>query len=153
MTISDEVVVAAARPDTPEIQALLAERDAHFDRLYADEDRKPGKIDLGRQDLIFFTARVRGQLAGCGALIVHAAYGELKRFYLRPEFRGLGLGRRLVETLETQARAHGCRALKLETGILQPEAINLYRSAGFTDGDCFGEQRPDPLSIYLHKDL
>ena len=63
------------------------------------------------------------------------------------------MGRRLVETLETQARAHGCVALKLEAGVLQPEAINLYRSAGFTDGDCFGEHLPDRLSIYLHKDL
>lgn len=153
MTKSNEVVVAAERPDTPEIQTLLAERDAHFDRLYADEDRKPGKVDLGRRDLIFFTARVRGRLAGCGALIVHGSYGELKRFYLRPQFRGLGLGRRLVETLETQARAHGCVALKLEAGVLQPEAIGLYRSAGFEDGECFGEHRPNPLSIYLHKDL
>lgn len=136
-----------------EIQALLTERDAHFDQLYADEDRKPGKIDLGRQDLQFFTARVRGQLAGCGALIVHGAYGELKRFYLRPEFRGLGLGRRLVETLEAEARARGCNALKLEAGVLQPEAINLYRSAGFKDGECFGEHLPNPLSIYLQKNL
>lgn len=153
MSRSDEIVVAPERPDTPEIQALLTERDAHFDRLYADEDRSPGKIDLGRQDLLFFTARVRGQLAGCGALIVHGAYGELKRFYLRPEFRGLGLGRRLVETLEAQARARECVALKLEAGVLQPEAISLYRSAGFEDGECFGEHLPNPLSIYLHKDL
>lgn len=153
MSVSDKVVVAAARPDSVEIQALLGERDAHFDQLYADEDRKPGKIDLGRQDLLFFTARVRGRLAGCGALIVHGAYGELKRFYLWPEFRGLGLGRRLVQTLEAQARTRGCVALKLEAGILQPEAINLYRSAGFTDGECFGEHAPNPLSIYLHKDL
>ena len=43
--------------------------------------------------------------------------------------------------------------LKLETGILQPEAIGLYRSSGFIDGECFGEHQPDPLSIYLHKDL
>ena len=153
MSRSDEVVVASERPDTPEIQALLAERDAHFDRLYAAEDRKPGKIDLGRRDLLFFTARVRSRLAGCGALIVHGAYGELKRFYLRPEFRGLGLGRRLVETLEAEARARGCSALKLEAGVLQPEAISLYRSAGFEDGECFGENLPNPLSIYLQKNL
>ena len=151
--MTDAAVLMAEGPDSPEILALLAERDAHFDRLYAGEDRKPGKIDLGREDLVFFTARVRGQLAGCGALIVHGAYGELKRFYLRPEFRGLGLGRRLVETLEAEARARGCNALKLEAGVLQPEAISLYRSAGFEDGECFGENLPNPLSIYLQKDL
>ena len=153
MSRSNGIVLAAEGPDTPEIQALLAERDAHFDRLYAGEDRKPGKIDLGRRDLLFYTARVRGQLAGCGALIVHGAYGELKRFYLRPQFRGLGLGRRLVETLEAEARARGCNALKLEAGVLQPEAIGLYRSAGFEDGECFGEHLPNPLSIYLKKNL
>ena len=151
--MTDAVVLMAEQPDSPEVLALLAERDAHFDRLYAAEDRKPGKIDLGRADLVFFTARLQGQLAGCGALIVHGAYGELKRFYLRPEFRGLGLGRRLVETLEAEARTRGCNALKLEAGILQPEAISLYRSAGFEDGECFGENLPNPLSIYLQKNL
>lgn len=151
--MTEAAVLMAEQPDTAEILALLAERDAHFDRLYAAEDRKPGLINLGREDLVFFTARVRGQLAGCGALIVHDAYGELKRFYLRPEFRGLGLGRRLVETLEAEARARGCNALKLEAGVLQPEAISLYRSAGFEDGECFGEHLPNPLSIYLQKNL
>lgn len=151
--MTDEVVIAAEPPDTPQVLELLAERDAHFDALYAGEDRKPGGIDLRRRDLAFFTARAQGRLAGCGALIIHGSYGELKRFYLRPEFRGLGLGRRLVETLEAQARAHGCVALKLEAGVLQPEAISLYRSAGFEDGECFGEHFPNPLGIYLHKDL
>lgn len=73
MSRSDGIVVAAEQPDTADILALLAERDAHFDRLDADEDRRPGKnfiwspgqpvtlLDLGRfgladryQDLAVF---------------------------------------------------------------------------------------------------
>lgn len=151
--MTEDVALAVEPPDTPEILALLTERDAHFDKLYAGESRTPGHVDLGRENLVFYAARIRGQLTGCGALIVHGSYGELKRFYLRPEFRGLGIGRRLVETLEAEARARGCRVLRLETGVLQPEAVGLYRSAGFTDGERFGDHRPDPLSVYLHKDL
>jgi putative acetyltransferase len=151
--MTQDVALAVEPPDTPEVHALLAERDAYFDKLYAGESRTPGRVDLGRDNLVFYAARVRGQLAGCGALILHGAYGELKRFYLRPEFRGLGIGRRLVEALEAEARARGCVALKLETGVLQPEAVGLYRSAGFVDGERFGDHRPDPLSIYLQKTL
>jgi putative acetyltransferase len=149
----DDIVVAAETPDTSEILELLGERDAHFDRLYAGEDRNARPVDLEREDLRFFTVRVSGQLAGCGALVVHPAYGELKRFYVRPQFRGWGLGLRLVEAADQEARTHGCRVLRLETGVLEPEAIGLYRSAGFRERECFGDYRPDPLSVFMEKEV
>lgn len=43
--------------------------------------------------------------------------------------------------------------MKLETGILQPAAIALYRSAGFRETGCFGDYRPDPLSMFMEKVL
>lgn len=153
MTIDRQVTIAAEAPSTPEIRQLLAERDAYFDALYADEDRNAKPVNVEQENVRFFAVRDAGVLLGCGAIVWRPTYGELKRFYLRPVARGLGLGRLLLQAVESEARRQGCRTLRLETGILQPEAIGLYRSAGFRDIDCFGEYSPDPLSIFMEKTI
>jgi putative acetyltransferase len=127
MTIDREIIIAAEQPNTAEVRRLLAERDAYFDYLYAKEDRNAGPIDVERDDVAFFSVRVSGQLVGCGALLWRETYGELKRFYIDEAQRGRGLGRRLLEAVERHARDNGCRMLRLETGILQPAALALYR--------------------------
>jgi putative acetyltransferase len=151
--IDDEIIIAAEKPNTAEVRGLLAERDAYFDRLYAREDRQPGRVDIKRDDLTFFSVRASSELIGCGALLRHDGYGELKRFYISEAHRGRGLGRRLLKAVEDHARGAGHRVLRLETGILQPAAIALYRSAGFTEIGCFGDYVPDPLSIFLKKTI
>lgn len=151
--IDDGIIIAAEKPNTPAVRRLLAERDAYFDRLYAGEDRQAGLVDIERDDLAFFAVRAPAQLIGCGALLRHDGYGELKRFYISEAHRGRGLGRRLLQAVEDYARGDGHRTLRLETGILQPAAIALYRSAGFTEIACFGDYVPDPLSIFLEKTL
>ncbi|GAA1529080.1 GNAT family N-acetyltransferase [Streptomyces albidochromogenes] len=66
---------------------------------------------------------------------------ELKRMYVRPESRGLGLARRILAVLEDDARAAGRRRMVLETGTQQPEAIGLYLSCGYTPTEKFGHFR------------
>ncbi|MFB7172555.1 GNAT family N-acetyltransferase [Streptomyces sp. NPDC056254] len=66
---------------------------------------------------------------------------ELKRMYVVPEARGLGLARRILATLEEDARAAGRLRMVLETGDRQPEAIALYLSAGYTPSPKFGFYR------------
>lgn len=151
--MTDGIIIAAEKPDTPEVRQLLAERDAYFDRLYAGEDRQSGVMNVDQDNLAFFSVRAQSELIGCGSLLRHRGYGELKRFYISETHRGRGLGRRLLSALEDHARSEGYRILRLETGILQPAAIGLYRSAGFTDIGCFGEYVPDPLSIFLEKTI
>jgi len=80
-------------------------------------------------------------------------YGELKRMFVAPAARGLGLGRRLLDRIERQARWEGLDCLRLETGIHQPEALELYRSAGYTPREPFGDYAPDPLSVFMEKRL
>ena len=64
---------------------------------------------------------------------------ELKRIYLADAARGHGVGRRLLEELEEHARAFGYECVRLDTGDRQPEALGLFRSAGYVEiGDYNG---------------
>src|SRR5580692_5516582 len=65
---------------------------------------------------LFLVATLRGEPAGCGALKFHPdAPAEIKRMWIAPAARGLGLGRRLLAELEAHAAARGVRVLRLET--------------------------------------
>ncbi|MFI6639339.1 GNAT family N-acetyltransferase [Streptomyces sp. NPDC050504] len=66
---------------------------------------------------------------------------EIKRMYVVPEARGLGLARRILAALEEDARAAGRLRMALETGTAQPEAIALYTSSGYEPCEKFGHYR------------
>jgi GNAT superfamily N-acetyltransferase len=88
-------------------------------------------------------ARLRGLPLpiGGGALKLHgSAPAELKRMWVDPSWRGLGVGRRLLESLEALARENGARVLHLETNRTLKEAIELYRRAGFSEVAPFNEE-------------
>jgi len=86
-------------------------------------------------------ARLRSLPIGCGALKLHSvAPAELKRMWVDPTSRGLGVGRRLLETLEALAREHGVTVLRLETNHALREAIELYRRAGFVEVAPFNDE-------------
>ena len=72
---------------------------------------------------------------------------------LMPLARGRNVGRLLLQRLEAVARNNGAALLRLETGTKQPEALALYRSAGFIETAPFGAYQPDPLSIFMEKSL
>lgn len=78
---------------------------------------------------------------------------EVKRMYVAPPARGLGLARRMLAHLEETARAAGVEAVVLETGEKQPEAIALYASAGYERIPGFGYYRDSPLSRCFGKTL
>jgi putative acetyltransferase len=102
----------------------------------------------------FFVARQAGQAVGCGAIRIDpAGYGEVKRMFVSTEARGLKLGRRILDRIEEEARREGLACLRLETGIHQPEALALYRSAGYAERGAFGAYAPDPLSVFMEKIL
>jgi GNAT superfamily N-acetyltransferase len=77
-------------------------------------------------------AYLDGRPVGCGGIKrLDDASAELKRLYLSASARGRGLGRCLLDELERQARALGYEVVRLDTGDLQPEALGLFRSAGY----------------------
>ncbi len=80
-------------------------------------------------------------------------YAELKRIYVRPQYRGKGYGRQIMEQLAAYAEHIGIGILRLETGVHQPEAIAMYERLGFRRIPRFGDYPADPLSVYFEKKL
>jgi ribosomal protein S18 acetylase RimI-like enzyme len=78
---------------------------------------------------------------------------EIKRMYVVPAARRTGLARRMLEHLEATARQAGADLMVLETGIEQPEAIALYRSAGYEPVTKFGHYAWSPKSRCFGKPL
>ena len=86
-------------------------------------------------------ARLRGLPIGCGALKLHGlAPAEIKKMWVDPGSRGLGVGRRILESLERLARENGVTVLRLETNRVLGEAIGLYRKAGFEEVASFNDE-------------
>jgi putative acetyltransferase len=100
----------------------------------------------------FVVARLGERAIGCGALRLLDAYtAEVKRMYVAPAGRRQGVARRILMDLERRARDFGYRAIRLETGIRQPEAQRLYESLGYQRIDAFGPYAGNPLSVCYEK--
>ena len=148
------VTIVEERPDSADARQLLAELDMDLERhLYPPESRHAFSIDkLVREGVAFFITRYDGEAAGCGGLkLFGTEYGEVKRMYVRPTYRGFGLGKAMLNRLAEYARAQRVSVLRLETGIYQTEAIGLYEQFGFRRRPPFGEYTDDPLSVYYEK--
>jgi GNAT superfamily N-acetyltransferase len=148
MTIVEE------RPDSPDALLLIEELDALLNSLpYPQESRHAFSVDkLLREGVTFFVTRYEGKAAGCGGLkLFGTEYGEVKRMYVRPAYRGLGLGKLILNRLAAYAREQRVGLLRLETGVYQTEAIGLYEHYGFQRRSPFGKYREDPMSVYFEK--
>ena len=114
--------------------------------FHPDDVRVPGGA--------FVVARLGGRPVGCAALRpLEYGVGEVKRMFVEKDFRRQGVAREILGRLETIAAQFGYRALRLETGILQPEAVNLYKSAGYRRVRCYGQYVDNPLSVCFEKRL
>lgn len=90
---------------------------------------------------LFLVGRLRESPIACGALKLHdGAPAELKRMWVAPAVRGLGVGARLLRELEQRARASGARVVRLETNRALEEAIALYRASGYNEVAAFNTE-------------
>jgi putative acetyltransferase len=146
-------LITAERPDSADATALIQELDAHLSPLYPKASQHGLSVDkLLREEVAFFVTRHDGAPAGCGGVKFFAReYAEIKRMYVRPQFRGLGLGRLMLEHLTAHVREQGITVLRLETGIHQHEAIALYERSGFRRIPPFGPYWDDPVSRCYEK--
>jgi len=139
---------------SPESQALDRERHDEIVERYgwdSEPGAKPSDHDLD----VFLVARDRaGTPVGCGALrALGEGAVEIKRMYVRRHARGAGLGRRLLSILEDEAQRRGFRVCRLETGVLQTEALSLYRSAGYEAIERFGSYVDSEISLCFERRL
>jgi DNA-binding MarR family transcriptional regulator/GNAT superfamily N-acetyltransferase len=147
LLVASQVCVAVTDPRRPDarhcLRAYFAELAQRFDSGFDPALSIPaGDEELTPPAGLLLVATLHGEPVGCGALKLHPgdAFAEVKRMWISPAVRGLGLGRRLLAELETHAAAHGARTLRLETNRSLTEAISLYRTAGFREVDAFNDE-------------
>jgi ribosomal protein S18 acetylase RimI-like enzyme len=144
-------------------RTLVTELWADMAIRYADDPTAPetkGETDDLRNEEVlppdgrFVIVLEDGAPVACGAIRRHDVdTAEIKRMWVRPEARGRGIARLVLRELESSARAQGYRALVLETGLRQPEALALYESHGYTTIPNFGFYKESPLSVCYRKEL
>jgi DNA-binding MarR family transcriptional regulator len=118
---------------------LAARFDAGFDPARSSI---PDAGDMAPPAGLFLVARLRGTPVGCGGMLLHGNEpAEIKRMWVAPASRGLGLGRRLLAELEDRARKTGARAARLDTNRNLTEAIAMYRSSGYEEIPRFNDER------------
>ncbi|MCL5996192.1 MAG: helix-turn-helix domain-containing GNAT family N-acetyltransferase [Chloroflexi bacterium] len=140
------VSFAVEDPTTPDarwcIEQYFAELNARFEAGFDPSlSISADAHELTPPAGALLIARLRRQPVGCGALKFHTgAPAELKRMWVAPAARGLGLGRRLLHELEQQARAAGVDVIRLETNRALREAIELYRRNGYREVEAFNNE-------------
>jgi putative acetyltransferase len=147
--------VTRETPDQTEVLHLLRLADERSSSLYPAERRHgPNVATLVTQGVRFFVARLEGVAVGCGGYIPCGnGVGELKRMFVDSKMRGQGIGRALLQNIEDEASREGIRVLQLETGVKSLEARGLYRQLGYRERGPFGGYNPDPLSVFMEKEL
>lgn len=148
--------ISEVHKEDSDLACLVSELDSFQSELYPSESNHC--LDLSAvsdEQLRCVIVRDEGNApAGCGALLFHEdGSAEIKRVYIRPEYRGQKLGERIVSAIEGIASEKNSRLLQLETGIHQQPAIALYRRCGYEICDAFPPYKADPLSVFMRKEL
>ncbi len=117
------------------LEQYFGELDERFDAGF-DPARSsvPDAGEMTPPTGLFLVARLRGAPVGCGGLLFYDDEPpDIKRMWVAPAVRGLGLGRRILHELEERARASGATAVRLDTNRNLTEAISMYRSSGYEE--------------------
>lgn len=140
------VRIAVEDPTTADarwcIQQYFDELNVRFDGGFDPSRSIPAdEAELTLPAGLLLVARLRGRPVGCGALKFHRnAPAELKRMWVAPHARGIGLGRRILLELEREARRRHVRLVRLETNGSLTEAIHLYRAGGYAEVPAFNDE-------------
>lgn len=149
------LTITAEHPDQPETRELIELSDRYMAALYPPEGNFAVDIAaLGKPDTTFMVARLDGQAVGCGAVKwLSGNRAELKRIFVHDDARGHGVGKRLMDALESAALHCGTLELFLETGPLNTEAVAMYRRRGFHICGPFADYDENPYSLFMSKVL
>jgi DNA-binding MarR family transcriptional regulator/GNAT superfamily N-acetyltransferase len=150
LLLASAVHVAVCDPRHPHarscMQAYFSELSRRFDGGFEPDRAKPvDDREITAPAGVLLVATLHGEPVGCGALKFHDdAPAEIKRLWVAPTVRGLGLGRRMLTELEQHAAANHVRTVRLDTNRALHEAIDLYRAAGYREVAAFNDE------LYAH---
>ncbi|MEV7402003.1 helix-turn-helix domain-containing GNAT family N-acetyltransferase [Streptomyces sp. NPDC091267] len=140
------VTLDAVDPDHPDgeqcLRSYFAELQERFEAGF-DPARSllPDAGELRPPHGLFLVARLHGEPVGCAGLkLPPGAHAEVKRMWVAPHARRLGLGRRFLAELEAQAARHGFDVLRLDTNKALSAAVGLYYSYGFQEVTAFNDE-------------
>lgn len=144
--------IKKASPVSPEVKSLSDELHKDLEAIYGNgiiEDF----MGENEQVLIFYvTYDEKDNAISCGALKhFDDSTAEIKRMYVRPQFRGRGISKLILTQLEDYAKELNYHRLVLETGLKQPEAMSLYSKFGYKPLKCYGRHSNDPDSRCFEK--
>ncbi|NSX53980.1 GNAT family N-acetyltransferase [Parasulfitobacter algicola] len=141
-------------PLTQDAAILIQGSEAALRDVYtADECFSFTAAELDKPGISFFVARSNGAPVGCVALCAYETYGEIKRLYVDPTGRGLGIAKTLMAALETHAKDASLDQIKLETGDKLAAAVALYGRLGYKICGPFGDYSEHPASLFMEKSL
>jgi putative acetyltransferase len=137
-----------------EVSGLIHELDEYLSPLYPPESHHLDTIEeLSGKNVKMFGCKLNEKMVAIGAVKLMGDYGELKRLYVSPRHRRKGLAIAILKRLETEILKKGLLYARLETGIHQPEVLNLCKNNGYIIRKPFGNYTDDPFSIFMEKRL
>lgn len=150
------LLVETADPSHADARALTDALRAELGALYDDEGAGAfSEDDVRVPRSAFLLARLEGRPVACGALCPceggPAHLCEIKRMFVVKDARGKGISRAILWALEEKAASFGYAAVRLETGLRQPEAINLYVKSGYSRIPRYGRYANQPMSACFEK--
>jgi DNA-binding MarR family transcriptional regulator/GNAT superfamily N-acetyltransferase len=137
------LVIERVDPSSPAARWCVAQYFAELDHRFEKGFDPGASIPADDRELVppngaFLVASIDGRTVAGGAVkTIAPGVGSLKRMWVDESVRGLGIGRRMLEAVEMQARALGLTTARLETNGTLTEAIHLYRSAGYREVPAF----------------
>lgn len=146
----------------PDAAMLVEEVQQVYVERYGGRDEAPVEpAEFEDPEGMFFVGYLDGVPVATGAWRRHpvpegveaTSSAEVKRMYVNAAHRGRGLARALLAHVESTARESGVAAMVLETGLAQPEAIELYLSSGYRPVPNFGFHADQPLSRCFAKEF
>ena len=149
------VQISIESPLQKDVMEMVDALDAYLGSLYPPSSNHLLSVEsLAGENVRFLVARAGGRAVGCGALALDPrGYGEIKRMYVKSAYRGLGIGESVLRQLERLALEERQACVRLETGVYQPAALELYRKAGYIERAPYGDFTPDPLSVFMEKPM
>ncbi|TDW30003.1 GNAT family N-acetyltransferase [Cryobacterium psychrophilum] len=149
-------LIAIEPPRQSDVEALLRLSSEFTLALYpAENNYLLGLAELERAGVCVYVARAEdGTALGIAATVpLEADTLELKRMFVHPAARGLGLASQLLGRIEADAASRGIRELRLETGSRHDAALSFYRRLGYARIAAFGPYVGDELSVCFAKAL